>query len=273
MRGPFEMMRQIGTLTRNSVTSDENMIKQACAYIEAASSILFITGAGISAESGLPTYRGVGGLYNNRLTEDHIPIEVAISGQMLALKPEITWTYLAQMELACRGATFNEAHRIIAEFEHYVERSWVLTQNVDGFHRAAGSRNVIDIHGDLHYLSCLGCPYSTRVADYADLKIPPVCPECSRFLRPDVVLFGEYLPEKQAEQMQLELARGFDLIFTIGTSNTFAYIHDPVAQAAQNGIPTIEINPDLTCLSDRVALKFTSTAVETLTAVWTTLQS
>jgi NAD-dependent deacetylase len=76
--------------------------------------LLFITGAGISADSGLPTYRGIGGLYNDQATEDHFPIETALSGSMLEANPAITWKYLHQIENACRGARFNDAHAIIA---------------------------------------------------------------------------------------------------------------------------------------------------------------
>ncbi|MEM7034526.1 MAG: NAD-dependent protein deacylase [Chloroflexota bacterium] len=252
---------------------DQQKIMQAVSYLKTAQSILFITGAGISAESGLPTYRGVGGLYNDQLTEDDIPIETAVSGLMLELRPEVTWTYLAKMEQACRNATFNPAHKIIAEMEQHFARVWVLTQNVDGFHKAAGSNNVIDIHGDHHHLSCMQCDYKNVVEDYRHLDIPPLCPDCTGLLRPDVILFGELLPQKQVNQMTVEVNRGFDLIFSIGTTSTFPYIYDPVTQAARNNVPTIEINPTETCLSDIVSVKFTTGAVDTLTAIWQKFQA
>ena len=103
----------------------------------------------MSADSGLPTYRGVGGLYNRGETEEGFAIEEMLSGPMFRQKPEWTWKYLREVEQACRGATFNRGHAVLAEMERHFERVWTLTQNVDGFHHRAGSRNVIAIHGDL----------------------------------------------------------------------------------------------------------------------------
>ena len=120
--------------------------------------ILFVTGAGMSADSGLPTYRGVGGLYNRGETEEGFAIEEMLSGATFRRKPEWTWKYLREVERACRGATFNRGHAVLAEMERHFERVWTLTQNVDGFHYAAGSRNVIPIHGDLRHVRCTGSP-------------------------------------------------------------------------------------------------------------------
>ncbi len=131
------------------ICSIEQSIGKIVALLKKAGSILFITGAGTSADSGLPTYRGVGGLYEDKDTQDGIPVEMAMAGEMLDSQPTVTWKYLSQIESNCRGATFNQAHKVIAEMERCFERVWVLTQNVDGFHRAAGSKNVIEIHGSL----------------------------------------------------------------------------------------------------------------------------
>ncbi|MDR1461806.1 MAG: NAD-dependent protein deacylase, partial [Azoarcus sp.] len=108
---------------------------------------LFITGAGISADSGLPTYRGIGGLYNDRQAEEGISIEEALSGHMLAHRPELTWRYIGQIERNCRDAEPSAAHRLIAALEAEKPGTWVLTQNIDSLHRTAGSKNLIEIHG------------------------------------------------------------------------------------------------------------------------------
>src|ERR1043165_727876 len=120
--------------------------------------ILFITGAGLSAESGLPTYRGIGGLYSTADTEHGVPIEVALSGPMFRQRPELTWHHIARIEEAVRGAKPSAAHALIArlECEHEVV---VLTQNVDGLHGMAGSTQVIDIHGDCRQLMCTRCTF------------------------------------------------------------------------------------------------------------------
>ena len=156
-------------------------------------SLLFITGAGISADSGLPTYRGIGGLYDAEHPEEGIPIEEILSGEMIRHRPELTWKYLGQMEQAARGAQLNPAHQVIAEMESCFERVWTLTQNIDGLHRQAGAKNVLEIHGSLHDLLCSKCGWRQTVADYSGLSLPPRCPRCQAMLRPEVVLFGETL--------------------------------------------------------------------------------
>jgi NAD-dependent deacetylase len=230
--------------------------------------ILFITGAGISAESGLPTYRGISGLYNQKETEDGIRIEEALSGTMMRDNPEITWKYLAQMEKACRGKSYNRAHEVIALLEKKFERVCVLTQNVDGFHHKAGSTNVIDIHGSLNDLYCLHCRYEIEVADYNGLEIPPVCPKCKYQMRPDVVLFEEYLSPAKTQRLSEEFQKGFDVVFSIGTTSVFPYIAQPVLAAQRAGIPTIEINPARTAVSDFVKIKLAENAVITMNTLW-----
>lgn len=234
-----------------------------------AKSVLFITGAGMSADSGLPTYRGIGGLYSDgEPTAEGIRIEEILSGGMFRRKPELTWKHLLTIERACRGATYNLGHEIIAAFERSLERVWTLTQNVDGFHRLAGSRNVIDIHGDLHTLMCTLCNHREVVADYSCLELPPRCADCDGIIRPDVVLFDEALPRPKLETLWRESDRGFDLVFSIGTSSLFPYITEPVLQALDSGIPAVEINPCQTDLSEQVNFKLSAGATEALSALW-----
>ena len=228
--------------------------------------VLFVTGAGISADSGLPTYRGIGGLYNDQATEDSFSIETALSGSMLEANPAITWKYLHQIEHACRGARFNDAHAIIAEWQDRFEVC-VLTQNIDGFHRDAGSRNLIEIHGDIHDLYCTRCDYAATVPDYSGLNLPPACPRCHALVRPRVVLFGEVLPAHAIQHLYRELDQGFDLVFTIGTTSVFPYIAGPVVQASQMGIPTVEINPADTNVTRFVDYKLAAGAATSLRAI------
>jgi NAD-dependent deacetylase len=242
-------------------------IEQARDILSRAESALFITGAGVSAASGIPTYRGIGGLYVQEATEDGVRIEEALSGRMFWLKPELTWKYIHQIERACRGARPNAAHVAIARMEARLARVWVLTQNVDGFHRTAGSTNVIDLHGDIHRLICTECSYVEEVDDYAGLAPLPRCPQCEFVIRPDVVLFGEVLPPQKFSIYQRELARGFDVVVSVGTTSSFPYIAEPVFAAARRGTPTIEINPERTVVSDAVSIRLAMPAVEALEAL------
>ncbi|MDJ0836666.1 MAG: NAD-dependent protein deacylase [Acidobacteriota bacterium] len=232
-------------------------------------SILFITGAGISADSNLPTYRGVGGLYNDTDAEEGIPIEEALSGNMLTRRPDIAWRHISRIEKACRNAVFNRGHEVIALLEKKFERVWVLTQNVDGFHREAGSNNVIDIHGDLRKLACTMCPWREVVQSYANLTdIPPDCPECHSLVRPEVVLFGEMLPMDKLAVLYQQSELGFDMVFSVGTSSLFPYIVEPVVAAKRYGIPTVEINPGQTDLSRMVDFRVKAGAADSLDYLW-----
>lgn len=251
----------------------ERQIEILTDRLKLATSVLFITGAGMSADSGLPTYRGVGGLYENGETEDGMPIEVALSGPIFRRRPEITWKYLGQIEQGTRGATFNRGHSVLAALEHRLNRCWILTQNVDGFHTAAGSKHVIEIHGNLHHLSCTGCHRQTTVADYSGISIPPVCRSCGALLRPDVVLFEEQLPLDAVETLERELRKPFDIAVSIGTSSYFPYIAQPMIDARQSGTFTVEINPIQTIISEMVDLKLPGGAAKVLSEVWQRLDS
>ncbi len=250
--------------------NDERLVT-AASFLRGASSVLFITGAGISADSGLPTYRGIGGLYEEVDTPEGIPIEEALSGEMMRRNPAIPWKYIHQIEASARGASFNRAHAILAEAERRFERVWVLTQNVDGLHRKAGSKNVIDIHGDVHHLLCTECEHGETVEDYSHLAPLPLCPGCGAPLRPDVVLFGELLPLSKVETLERELLRGFDVVFSIGTTSVFPYIARPVVEARMRRKATVEINPGETLLSNEVDVKLEMRAAEACEALWARL--
>jgi NAD-dependent deacetylase len=230
-------------------------------------SVLFVTGAGVSADSGLPTYRGIGGLYEQDATDDGIPIEAALSGAMFRRDPAITWKYIHQIESSCRNAGPNRAHQVIAELERRFGRVWTLTQNVDGLHHAAGSAHVIDIHGDVHRLLCTRCGHRWRVSNYAGLDIPPSCPECASLVRPEVVLFGEMLPFDRTKLLQEQLARGFDAVFSIGTTSVFPYIAEPVIDARRRGALTVEINPGTSEVSHMVDYRIRTGAATAMDAL------
>jgi len=249
------------------------MIEAVARVLAQAKSALFITGAGMSADSGLPTYRGIGGLYEERETDDGMPIEKLLSGDVLRARPELTWKYLLQIERACRGARPNAGHEILAQLDRQLERCVVFTQNVDGLHRAAGSANVIEIHGNIHELVCVRCTWHETVPDFAHLSLPPRCPACHGLVRPAVVLFGENLPAAALERFEDELERGFDVVFSIGTSSLFAYVAQPVLLARRAGIPTVEINPGETDVSDIVDHRLAVPAAQALQAIWDAYRS
>ena len=215
-----------------------------------------ITGAGVSAGSGIRTYRGAGGLYDDP-EEGQSTVE-ALSHPTLLRDPDRTWRALAGLAREAQGARPGPAHYALAAIEHRTERFVLLTQNVDGLHQAAGSRNVIDIHGGLDTATCTRCERRREIAwaELASLTRAPRCAACGAALRPDAVLFGELLPTDKLERIHDEFGRRTpDLVLVAGTSALFPYIQEPVAIARRRGRLTIEINPEPTELSrivDRV---------------------
>jgi NAD-dependent deacetylase len=254
-----------------------DIIAEVAELIDQANNILFITGAGISADSGLPTYRGVGGLYEDNHTEEGYSIEEALSGPMLLQRPEITWKYLWQIGAACHQAEPNEAHQIIASIQQKKQSSWVLTQNVDGLHRRAGAGKLVEIHGYAFNLYCMSCAYQTTAAELIDdfscePVLPPICPKCSGVVRPTIVLFSEMLPELEVAKLYEIEESEIDLVITIGTSGQFPYIIGPVYSAASQGIPTVEINPTETEYSHLYNHRLRMGAAAAMSEIWMRLQ-
>lgn len=247
---------------------EDQRIDEVAEHFRKARRVMIITGAGVSAESGLPTYRGVGGLYEEKLTEDHITVEEALSPRTLIKRPHITWKYLRQIEEACRKASFNRAHEIITLLQQKVMHLCVLTQNIDSFHTKAGTKNVIEIHGNLHQLRCTRCDWTELVDNYEHLSEEvPHCKKCHGLMRPNVVLFGEMLDIDKVNLLRFENTRGFDLVISIGTSSVFPYIYEPVLMALGHGKPTYEVNPHPTQISDSVTHAFRCSASAFLEAL------
>lgn len=251
---------------------DNSTIDTLVRILKKSRSVLFITGAGVSAESGIPTYRGIGGLYNVDTTEDGVPIEEALSSLMLAENPALTWKYLAQIGMAVQGARYNRAHEVIAAMESHFLRFLTLTQNVDGFHRSAGSKNLIEAHGNMHSLSCTRCKYKVAIDQFDGIELPPKCPLCGAIIRPDVVLFGELIDGPGIELLQQELDKGFDIVFSVGTTSVFPYIQAPVYLAKSAGCPTVEINPSETTVSYLVDYRLALPAAVALDELWKRFQ-
>ncbi len=234
--------------------------------IKQAQRILVITGAGLSADSGMPTYRGLGGLYNG-MTAEGLPIEAALSGPMLQRDPALCWKYLAELGKACLAAQPNAGHEALATLQQLKPECWVLTQNIDGFHRRAGSpcERLIEIHGVLEPLYCQSCgAESAQLAVHLEAALPPRCNQCAGILRPPVVLFEEMLPEQAIEQLYAQLRQGFEVVLLVGTTASFPYISEPVLRTRQAGGFTVEINPAQTTLSNVVDLRLPGRALDVL---------
>jgi NAD-dependent deacetylase len=201
--------------------------------------IVVLSGAGMSAESGIPTFRGPGGLWENHRAED-----LATPGAF-ARDPHLVWRWYEWRRELIRNAEPNEGHRAVARLEqHPALQVDVVTQNVDGLHTRAGSRNVIEIHGNITQVRCLA-EQDVRDATEPFATLPPHC-ECGSLLRPNVVWFGEALPP-HAWERAAELVSRADLVLIVGTSGV-VYPAAGLIGFLEGG-RSIEVNPAATPLS------------------------
>ena len=219
-------------------------VRRAARLLRGRRDAVVLTGAGISVESGIPAFRGSQGLW-----EKYDPAEYATLGAFLR-DPEKVWRMLSEMTALCGGAVPNPAHAGLAELEEMGIVRSVITQNVDGLHQAAGSRQVIEYHGNMESLVCISCwkqyPTRERWADGA----APLC-DCGQILKPNVVLFGEPIPWLAQERAE-EDARTCGVLLVIGTSAEVSPACDIPRIAKRAGASVVEINPEETRLTAAV---------------------
>lgn len=208
--------------------------------------VVFFTGAGISAESGVPTFRGPGGLWRNFRAED------LATPEAFARDPRLVWEWYEWRRDLIRKAEPNAAHRAIAR----VPGATVVTQNVDGLHARAGGDDLLELHGNIFRARCVA-EQTTRDAFPPFAEIPPRC-ECGALLRPDVVWFGEALPEDILDRASAAVA-SCDLLVVIGTSGVVWPAAGLVS--LHHGL-SIEINPQATPLSSNRSFAIAATAAD-----------
>ena len=209
--------------------------------LSASSSPVVLTGAGISAESGVPTFRGKEGLWKNFRAE-----ELATPGAF-GSDPALVWEWYNWRREKVSAIKPNPAHYALAELGKRFAGFTLITQNVDGLHALAGSEDVLELHGNIWRVRCVGC---ARVSGNRDvpIEIPPRC-ECGALLRPDIVWFGESLPAGVLERA-FEALETTDLIMVVGTSGVVEPAASFAAKAKANGAFLVEINLERTPLSD-----------------------
>ncbi len=220
-------------------------IREAAKILAARKNAVALTGAGVSVESGIPAFRGAQGLW-----ERYDPAEYATIGSFLR-DPEKVWTMLSEMIDILANAVPNAAHRGLAELERLGFIRSVITQNVDGLHQAAGSRKVIEFHGNAEALVCIGCWKRYPSREKIREGIPPRC-GCGQILKPDLVLFGEPIPWVAQDQAETE-ARECSVLLVAGTSAEVSPACDIPRISKRRGAIVIEINPEETRLTRAVS--------------------
>ena len=233
----------------------ENLIEQASDIIIKSKLTLALTGAGISVESGIPDFRSAGGLWSK-----YDPAEYA-SISTFRTNPEKVWEMLREIEEIVDLAKPNKAHLGMAELEDIGCLHCIITQNIDNLHQAGGSKNVIEYHGNSSTLSCLWCG---KKYDGKEKKgeYPPRC-ECQKILKPDIVFFGEGIPE-DAMNRSFQLASSARALLVVGTSAVDSPANSIPAIARQNGAKLIEINMERTHLTDSITDIFLQGSAGTL---------
>ncbi len=223
----------------------EAAIMDVADRIASSSRVMALTGAGISVDSGIPAFRGAQGLWTKYDPNEYATIDAFVSN------PARVWTMLAEMHDLITRASPNAGHIALAELERMGRLSALVTQNVDSLHQRAGSRNVIEFHGNGERLACIRCgkKYDRDQID-ADV-FPPQC-SCDMVLKPDVVFFGELIPPEARVRAETEAA-DCEICLAIGT---FAYVY-PAADipriAKRNGAFVAEINLEHTDLTNRIS--------------------
>ena len=214
-----------------------------------APKLVALTGAGVSQESGLRTFRDA----QTGLWAQYKPEELA-SPQAFARDPKLIWDWYAWRREAVKGVRPNAGHYALVELERQTSQFTLITQNVDGLHRMAGSQNVLELHGDIQRVRCSECSaFAENWED--DSESVPRCASCGGLLRPDVVWFGESLPRDQLE-MAVEASRSCEVFFSIGTSGVVQPAASLAYAARNKGAIVVEINAEPTPLSPKVDFFF-----------------
>jgi NAD-dependent deacetylase len=213
--------------------------------------VLVLTGAGVSAESGIPTFRGKDGYWRNLN-----PAKLA-TPEAFTRDPKLVWDWYCERRQRIRNAQPNAAHKAIARLAQLVNEFLLVTQNVDDLHTRTGlpDEKVVQIHGDIFVTKCSRCDWSRRDYDHEHEHekedVVPKCARCDALVRPGVVWFGEQLPWNEVQRVENFLDRGpCDLVIVAGTTATFGYIVDWAVRASRDGGELIEVNPEETSLSE-----------------------
>ena len=215
-------------------------LKEAKLRLAGSVRAVALTGAGVSAESGVPTFRGSEGLWRNFRPED-----LATPGAF-ERDPALVWQWYDWRRKKISEVKPNPAHRALAQIEKGHPGFTLITQNVDGLHTLAGSTNVLELHGSIWRVRCTGCG-TVKEDRTLPIKTPPVC-GCGGIMRPDVVWFGEMLPEAVIEKA-FEAASNADFMMVVGTSGVVQPAASLAFRAREAGAYLVEINPESTPLS------------------------
>jgi NAD-dependent deacetylase len=232
------------------------------ARLRSARRVFVLTGAGVSAESGVPTFRGGG----NAAVWQGMPFDVISSAEMVERDLPAVWAWFDYRRNIIKDLQPNPAHHALAQMQDNFDSFTLVTQNIDDLHARAGSRDVLELHGNIWRARCTRCDARIDLRAENDGERPPACRECGAPMRPDVVLFGELLPYGVFERA-LAAARICDLCFVIGTSALVYPAMQLPEFALRAGAYIVEINPERTPISEDCHAALQGRAGEVLKAL------
>ena len=237
-----------------------NALQQAAQWVQQASYAVAFTGAGISVESGIAPFTGVGGLWNQ-----YDPRFIEIN--FFLTDPKRSWEEMKKIFFTDMDeASPNKAHQVLAALEQQGRLKGVITQNIDGLHQRAGSQNVQEFHGTIHTLSCLHCGRKYRLEDVDLQEVPPTC-FCGAVLKPDFVFYGEGIPPRAYEK-SAEMAARADVMIVVGTAGQVMPACSLPYAAKEHGCKIIEVNPQKSAYTDQITdLYFAQKATEFFSAL------
>ena len=236
-----------------------NALQEIRSRLARARSVAVLTGAGISADSGVPTFRGADGLWRNFRAED------LATPEAFARDPRLVWEWYNWRRELIATKSPNAAHQALVELERRIERFWLITQNVDGLHRVAGATKLSEIHGNIWRVRCTDC---SRVDDNREVPIPllPSCGTCGGLLRPHIVWFGESLDEEDLRRSYAAL-ESCEMLLIIGTSGIVYPAASFASVAKSAGAFVAELNLDPTPHSDIVDVSLKGRAKDLVPAL------
>jgi len=230
----------------------EKNINELKKIIASSKRVTVLTGAGISAESGVPTFRGSGGIWRNYQVTD------VATPQAFARDPELVWEFYNWRRDLISKVTFNPGHKALVKLERHVNDFTLITQNVDGLHKEAGSRRLLEIHGNLWEVKCTKCGQLTMDRSLNMGKLPK-CTKCGGLLRPNVVWFGESL-DPDITHKAIEASQNCELMLIVGTSGVVQPAASLASQAKAEGAVVAEINIEQTPQSGQMDFVLTGPA-------------
>jgi NAD-dependent deacetylase len=235
-------------------------------YLDKSEKIVFLTGSGISKESGIPTFRGKDGIWKKYDSSELASVSAFLEN------PKLVWEFYFYRQDLINKCHPNAAHLAISQIQQEKKDTWVLTQNVDNLHKRAKSKNIIELHGNIFKTKCIFCSFNTELKNNINNSGDsswnlPRCNKCKNILKPGVVLFGEPIPSLEWNNA-IEIASDCDIMFIVGTSLNVSPVNLLPSLAKEKKSFLVEINPEPTSLSKSIDIILKGSAVDILPKIY-----